>query len=99
MNFRRRTGESQYNAAMARGWEGKSVEDPVENHELKSSGKQKRDLAPSEAETRRRREVLLLSRIRVQRDLEGSQNPRYRDQLSRALSEIDLQLAALEDVV
>lgn len=48
-------------------------------------------------ETRRRREVLLLSRVRVQQDLETSQNPRYRDQLSRALADIESQLAALKE--
>jgi len=84
---------------MARGWESKSVEDQVQNSQSKNPSKQKRRLAPSEAETRRRREVLLLSRVRVQRDLESSQNPRYRDQLSRALADIDSQLAALEELV
>jgi hypothetical protein len=84
---------------MARGWESKSVEDQVQGSQSKSSGKQKPRLAPSEAESRRRREVLLLSRIHVQHDLEASQNPRYRDQLTRALAEIESQLAALEDLV
>jgi len=80
---------------MARGWESKSVEDQVQDSQTKTSDKQKRQVAPSELETRRRREVLLLSRARVQRDLEASQNPRYRDQLSRALADIESQLAAL----
>ena len=84
---------------MARGWESKSVEDQVQNSQSKNPNKQKRQLAPSEAETRRRREVLQLSRVRVQRDLESSQNPRYRDQLSRALADIESQLAALEELV
>jgi len=84
---------------MARGWESKSVEDQVQNSQSKTSGEPKRQLAPSEAETRRRREVLLLSRTRVQLDLQGSQNPRYRDQLSRALADIESQLAALEELV
>ena len=80
---------------MARGWESKSVEDQVQNSQAKASDKQKGQIAPSELDTRRRREVLLLSRTRVQRDLEASQNPRYRDQLSRALADIESQLAAL----
>jgi hypothetical protein len=84
---------------MARGWESKSVEDQVQNSQSETSGKQRRHLAPSEAEARRRREVLLLSKTRVQRDLEGNQNPRYRDQLNRALADIDSQLAALEKAV
>jgi len=81
---------------MARGWESKSVEDQVQNAQSKASGKLKRHLAPSDAESRRRREVLLLSRNRVQQDLERSQNPRYRDQLSRALADINSQLESLK---
>jgi len=80
---------------MARGWESKSVEDQVQNSQTKTSDKRTRQIAPSELETHRRREVLLLSRVRVQRDLEASQNPRYRDQLSRALADIESRLAAL----
>ncbi|HXX19344.1 MAG TPA: hypothetical protein VEJ46_08070 [Candidatus Acidoferrum sp.] len=82
---------------MARGWESKSVEGQLQDSQSKSSGTQKRQVAPSEMETRRRREVLLLSRVRVQQDLETSQNPRYRDQLSRALADIESQLAALKE--
>jgi len=82
---------------MARGWESKSVEGQVQDSQSKTSGKQRRQLASSELEVRRRREVLLLSRVRVQRDLEASQNPRYRDQLSRALADIESQLAGLEE--
>jgi len=84
---------------MARGWESKSVEDQIQNSQSKPSETQQRHFEPSEAEARRRREVLLLSRTRVQRDLEASQNPRYRDQLNRALAEIDSQLAAIEKAV
>ena len=63
---------------------------------MKDSGKQKQRIGASELEIRRRKEVLLLSRVRVQRDLETSQNPRYRDQLNRALADIDSQLKGLE---
>jgi hypothetical protein len=82
---------------MARGWESKSVEDQVEGHQLKESKGQKQPLKPSELELRRRRGILLLSRVRVQRDLELSQSPRYRDQLTRALSDIESQIAALDE--
>jgi hypothetical protein len=41
--------------------------------------------------------VLLLSRARVQNDLEASRNARYREQLKRALADIDMQIAALGD--
>jgi C4-dicarboxylate-specific signal transduction histidine kinase len=82
---------------MARGWESKAVEDQIQGAQLRDSGKQKARLGASELEIRRRKEVLLLSRVRVQRDLETSQNPRYRDQLNRALADIDSQLKGLEN--
>lgn len=82
---------------MARGWESKSVEDQIQGAQLKDSGKQKARLGASELEIRRRKEVLLLSRVRVQRDLETSQNPRYRDQLNKALADIESQLKGLEN--
>jgi len=81
---------------MARGWESKSVEDQIQGSQSKESGKGRPRPAESEVESRRQRDVLLLSRTRVQRDLEASQNPRYRDQLTRALADIDSQLAALD---
>lgn len=81
---------------MARGWESKAVEDQVQEQQANDSKVSKQPAGASELEQRRRREVLQLSRVRVQRDLESTQNPRYRDQLTRALSDIDAQLAALE---
>jgi hypothetical protein len=41
--------------------------------------------------------VLLLSRSRVQNDLQASQNPRHRDQLNSALADLDSQIAALTE--
>lgn len=81
---------------MARGWESKAVEDQVQEQQSNDSKVSKQPAGASELEQRRRKEVLQLSRVRVQRDLESTQNPRYRDQLTRALSDIDAQLAALE---
>jgi len=80
---------------MAKGWESKSVEAQVEDSQAKSSEKHKKQLTPAQVEEYRRREVLLLSRTRVQRDLAASQNPRYTEQLNRALADIEAQLAAL----
>jgi hypothetical protein len=82
---------------MARGWESKAVEDQIQGQQREDSKGPKQPLAASDPELRRRREVLLLSRVRVQRDLEASQNPRYRDQLTRALSDIESQIAALDN--
>jgi hypothetical protein len=80
---------------MAKGWESKSVEAQVEDSQAKGSEKHKKQLTPAQVEEYRRREVLLLARTRVQRDLAASQNPRYTDQLNRALADIEAQLAAL----
>jgi hypothetical protein len=41
----------------------------------------------------------LLSRARVEKDLQSSRDPRYKEQLNRALADLDCQLAALEDTV
>jgi hypothetical protein len=82
---------------MARGWESKAVEGQVQEFQEKESGNRKRQLTPEQLESRRQREVLLLSRSRVQKDLQTSQNPRHRDQLNRALADIEAQLASLKE--
>jgi len=82
---------------MARGWESKFVEDQVQESETKNVKGNKRQRTASQLETHRRREVLLLSRTRVERELQSSQNPKYRDQLSRALADLDAQLAELSE--
>jgi hypothetical protein len=84
---------------MARGWESKTVEDQIQEAEAKAvpDHKQKPHSTPEKLEAIRRREVLLLSRARVQNDLEASRNARYREQLKRALADIDMQIAALGD--
>ena len=81
---------------MARGWESKAVEEQVQEHREKGDGNRKQQLTPKQLETRRKREVLLLSRSRVEKDLQAAQNPRHRDQLNSALADIDAQLAALK---
>jgi hypothetical protein len=86
---------------MARGWESKSVEDQVQQSEAapvkESKDKQKRQLTAAQMENHRRREVLILARVRVQQNLKVSNNPRYTEQLNRALADIEVQLAALPD--
>jgi hypothetical protein len=85
-----------YYLRMAKGWESKSVESQVQDSETKDSGQRGVPLTSAEIDTRRRREVLFLSRTRVQRDLQASQDPRYRDLLTRALSDLEAQLVALD---
>jgi hypothetical protein len=82
---------------MARGWESKSVEEQVQEHQQKKGENTKQQLTAEQLESRRKREVLLLSRSRVQKDLQLSQNPRHRDQLNSALADLDSQIAALTE--
>jgi hypothetical protein len=87
---------------MARGWESKSVEDQVQQSEAaapakESKDKQRRQLTAAQIELHRQREVLILSRVRVQQNLKVSSNPRYTEQLNRALADIEVQLSGLPD--
>jgi len=82
---------------MARGWESKSVEEQVQEHQQKKGENTKKQLTAEQLESRRKREVLLLSRSRVQKDLKASQNPRHRDQLNSALADLDSQIAELTE--
>ncbi|MGB0033897.1 MAG: hypothetical protein WBP79_00295 [Candidatus Acidiferrales bacterium] len=84
---------------MARGWESKAVEEQVKEFQGKEKGNPRMPLTPAQAEVHRRREVLLLSRARVQKDLESSQDPRYREQLQHALADLDARLSELPDVL
>ena len=81
---------------MAKGWESKSVEDQIQNSEERESGQGRAQITPAQAEMRRRRNLLLLSRTRVQADLGAATDQRYRDQLGRALTDIEAQISALE---
>jgi hypothetical protein len=84
---------------MAKGWESKAVESQVQDLETKGRSNRGSKLTPSESETKRRLEVLILSRSRVTRDLESSQNERYKAHLTRALADIEAQISALEEIV
>jgi hypothetical protein len=83
--------------SMARGWESKAVEGQVQDLEEKGNKKHKRQLTKAQVESHRRRQVLLLSRARVQKDLQVSSDPRYTDQLNRALADLDAQLSKLQE--
>jgi len=81
---------------MARGWESKSIESQIESAESERRNAHAKQMSPAEAEKRRQRESLLLSRTRVLRDLQTTQNPRYRETLLAALKHLDDKLAELE---
>jgi len=80
---------------MARGWESKSVESQVQEFESKENREHKRQLTQGQVEIRRQKEILLLSRARVEKQLQSIQDARYREQLSRALADLDAQLSKL----
>ena len=80
---------------MARGWESKSIESQVEAAEARRESRQGPQITAAEAEKVRCRESLLLSRTRVLRDLQETQNARYRETLSAALKHLDEKLDEL----
>jgi hypothetical protein len=82
---------------MARGWESKAVEGQVQEFESKESRTQRRQLSQDQKEIKRKIEILLLSRARVEKELQSSENPRYREQLNRALIDLDAQIAKLKE--
>ena len=80
---------------MARGWESKSVES---QQELAGNerGAHHRALSDDEKKVEREREGLLLSRARVMRQIEASNNERYTKVLREALNEIEQRIASLK---
>lgn len=81
---------------MARGWESKSVEDQIQAREEKRAARQKPVLTENETKRRARREELTLSRTKILRDLETTQNERYKVLLNRTLVHIEAELAKLD---
>lgn len=79
---------------MARGWESKSVENQIDSAERESSSQYSSNAAEKLAADRER-SLLQLSRTQVQQQLENAQNERYRDQLMRALADLDSKLEKL----
>ena len=81
---------------MAKGFDSKSVESQIQDS--KSSPRDNNKKAPltaAQIQAHRQREVLLLSRARVAGDLANSSEGRYRDQLTRALADLDKQISQL----
>jgi hypothetical protein len=80
---------------MARGWASKSIEaqiDAAKEHHHRSAVFQNTP-PPETLELIRKRESILLSRIRVERDLKSAQNPRYKALLMKTLADLDTQLS------
>jgi hypothetical protein len=79
---------------MARGWESKSVEEQ-QSQATASPSPIKAQLTPEQIANRRKREGLLLSRKRVQQQIEVAQNPAHRKMLEDSLAELNARLARL----
>ena len=79
---------------MARGWESKDVESQMEERRERSADAFA--LSPAELDRQKRRESLLLTRIRVLRDLQQACNPRHRGILEASLAHLDAQIAELD---
>ncbi|HSU30734.1 MAG TPA: hypothetical protein VLJ11_05830 [Bryobacteraceae bacterium] len=84
---------------MARGWESKDVESQMEERE-ESRQRQalEKHLDSQTANRKRERESLELSRVRVLRDLEAAQNPKYREMLQRSLDHLNEKLSLLDSL-
>jgi len=80
---------------MAKGWESKAVEDQVQDAPSQRDNNKRTQLTVAQIEANRRKQVLLLSRARVADDLQSSSDSRYRDQLTRALADLDAQISRL----
>jgi len=76
---------------MARGWESKSIESQIESAETSNQESSHHD--HQDPDRMRRHQALLLSRSRVLQQLEVSQNPRHREMLNQALTDLESQLA------
>jgi hypothetical protein len=78
---------------MARGFESKSVEE--QQLEAKREANPGKQLTAEQAERRRKRDGLILSRKSVQQRLESAGNPAHRQMLEGALADLDRQIAEL----
>ena len=78
---------------MAKGWESKSIEQQIEQAGTESGLAGEKLNSPADAESRRKREGLLLQRSRILQDMETARSPRYRKLLEEMLSHIEQQLS------
>jgi hypothetical protein len=78
---------------MSRGWESKDVES--QQAERESAAKQLPERSLAEQAALREKENLLLSRTRLQQELQTACHPRRRGQLEAALTHIEAELARL----
>jgi hypothetical protein len=78
---------------MARGWESKSVEE--QQAAATTKGELKQQLTAQQIARKQEEEAIHLSRRCVLQQLKSVQNPRHRQMLESALSELDARLARM----
>ncbi|MFZ1130264.1 MAG: hypothetical protein WBV31_05700 [Terriglobales bacterium] len=85
---------------MARGWESKSVEQQQSEmtHFTDRTNNPRLPLSLQEQQHNRKRDGLLLSRQRLAQQLKAAANPRHRQMLEQAITELDRQLSSLKVV-
>jgi hypothetical protein len=87
---------------MARGWESKSVEEQIEAtlaaKNSSGAGSSKKQTKPVSKTTRpsQQRESLLLARTRILRDIQTTENARYRQLLETTLEAVEKQLLEIK---
>jgi len=80
---------------MAKGWESKSVEALAGVFEVRTRTLDRNTPDSATLDRLRQKETMLLSRTRILTDLKSTQNPRYRELLTRMLADLDGKLAAI----
>ena len=80
---------------MSRGWENKSVQGMMDDHDNRPKHREP-EKSTEELALEKKRYGLELSRKGVLNDLAKATNPRHRAQLEAALAHLDQQLAALK---
>jgi hypothetical protein len=81
---------------VARGFESKDVESQQQEMQERRAAAKQPVKSPEELQKERQREGLQLQRTRVQKQLEGVTDTRYRETLERGLKFLDEQLKALD---
>ena len=87
-----------YTAAMARGWESKSVEEQINEREAEAQRPAKANFSPQQRALQSKRDGLLLLRARTLATLQITRNEIYRRQQEHALAHLDAELAELDSV-
>jgi hypothetical protein len=85
---------SDYHRHMARGWESKSVEEQ-QSEANRGKAETRVQLSAEEKAQQHSKNSLMLARRQVIEQLERAANPRHREMLERALSDLETQIARL----